>query len=146
MPVPNRALEFKIPKTWRKEGRVPYFFRITDNRVFFIILRKDLPFTRKKGTLLKKVWKYGCLLRHNFYNSENFIKPIQSIKHVDVLYLLALILIFRSLFPFSFRVFLFCSRGLSNIAVGSPTTSRNELFHWFLKQYITGYNNAPIPE
>ena len=29
---------------------------------------------------------------------------------------------------------------------GSPTTSRNELFHWFLKQYITGYNNAPIPE
>ena len=25
-------------------------------------------------------------------------------------------------------------------------TSRNELFHWFLKQYITGYNNAPIPE
>ena len=29
---------------------------------------------------------------------------------------------------------------------GSSTTSRNELFHWFLKQYITGYNNAPIPE
>ena len=29
---------------------------------------------------------------------------------------------------------------------GSPTTSRNKLFHWFLKQYITGYNNAPIPE
>ena len=27
VPVPNRALEFKILKTWRKEGRVPYFFK-----------------------------------------------------------------------------------------------------------------------
>ena len=27
VPVPNRALEFKIPKIWRKEGRVPYFFK-----------------------------------------------------------------------------------------------------------------------
>ena len=32
------------------------------------------------------------------------------------------------------------------IKIGSPTTSRNELFHWFLKQYITGYNNVLIPE
>ena len=29
---------------------------------------------------------------------------------------------------------------------GSLTTSRNELLHWFLKQCITGHNNAPSPE
>ena len=182
MSVPNRALEFKITKTWRKEGRVLIFLRIRDIIAFFKILRMELPFTRNKGTLLKKVRKYWRLLRHNlFYNiysqltslpmcgfiaqlvehrtgiaevtgsnpvealiffrllysnclywkltakiiyhlhvypqftyesfhihyiSANFIKPIRSIQYVDVLHLLALVLTFRSICPFSFRVFI----------------------------------------
>ena len=28
--------------------------------------------------------------------------------------------------------------------VGSPTTSRNELLHWFLKQKVTGHNSIII--
>ena len=47
----------------------------------------------------------GCLLCHNFYSNANFVKPIRSIKHVDVLYPLALILTFSFICPFSFRVF-----------------------------------------
>ena len=57
------------------------------------------------GEFCKKVWKYGCLLRRNFCNNANFTKPIRSIMHVGVLYLLAQILTFRSICPFSFRDF-----------------------------------------
>lgn len=42
---------------------------------------------------------------YDLYNCANFIKTIWIIKHVGILYLLALILIFRSLCPFSFWVF-----------------------------------------
>ena len=69
----------------------------------------ELLLTCKNGTPLQKVWKYECLFRHNFYNNTNFIKPIRSMKHADVLYLLALVLIFRSICPFIFRVFLLWS-------------------------------------
>ena len=39
-----------------------------------------------------KVCKYECLLRHNSYNNANFTKTIRHITHVDVLFLLTLIL------------------------------------------------------
>ena len=37
VPVRNRALEFKIPKTPRKQGKVPISLRIRDNVAVFII-------------------------------------------------------------------------------------------------------------
>ena len=52
-----------------------------------------------------KVCKYECLLRHNSYNNANFTKTIRHITHVDILYLLTLILILKSIRRLSFRVY-----------------------------------------
>ena len=64
-----------------------------------------LPFTRKKETLLVKVCKYECLLRHNSHNNANFTKMIRHITHMHVLYLLMLNFILKSIRPLSFRVY-----------------------------------------
>ena len=37
VPVPNRTLEFKIPKTPRKQGKVPISLTNRDNAAVFII-------------------------------------------------------------------------------------------------------------
>ncbi len=83
----------------REKESSDLFQRIRDNISFFIILRMELPFTCKNGTLLEKVWKYESLLRTlklwriKFNNNANFLNTLRSIKQVDVLYLLALTLI-----------------------------------------------------
>ena len=51
-----------------------------------------------------KVGKYECTLGHNSYNNANFMKTIRHITHVEVLYLLTLILIVKSIRRLSFRV------------------------------------------
>ena len=64
-----------------------------------------LTFTREKEMLLMKVCKYECLLHHYSYNNANLTKTIRHITHVDVLYLLMLILILKSIRCLSFRVY-----------------------------------------
>ena len=71
----------------------------------FVYELELLPFTRKKETLLMKVCKYECLLHHNSYNNANFTKTICHITHVDIFYLLTLMLILKSIRRLSFRVY-----------------------------------------
>ena len=61
--------------------RVPIFFpRIRENIAFFS--------STELGAQLKKVWEYGCLLFHNFYNNASFIKSARSIKHKYTFFIL----------------------------------------------------------
>ena len=54
---------------------------------------------------MMKVCKYECILGHNSYNNAKFMKTICHIMHVDVLYLLTLILILESIRHLSFKVY-----------------------------------------
>ena len=75
---------------------------VTEPSLQFYIWNYHLHSRRNTTEEILEIWVF---ITSYFYNNANFIKSIRSIKHVDVLYLLALILIFRSICPFSFRVF-----------------------------------------
>ena len=47
-----RASQFKIPKTLRKGGIIPFFRRIRDHNFLIIILRMQLLFAQKLKTLV----------------------------------------------------------------------------------------------
>ena len=68
---PKPHVRIKIPKTLRKEGRVPYIvLRIRDDTAFFTILRKEVPFKRKKECHWRKSGN-TCLLRTKHLNGRN---------------------------------------------------------------------------
>ena len=74
-----------------------------------------------------KVCKYECLLCHNSNNNANFSKTICHITHVDILYLLTLILILKSTAIWVLGFILFWSRDALNMTWTTIVTVANSV-------------------
>lgn len=102
--VPNHALEFTIPKTVWKQGIVWYLLPFRNNIAVFLIFYCFM----KKETLLMKVCKYECLLRHNSYNNAEVTKTL-SILRMLMFFLFDAYFKLKIYCYLSFRVILFWS-------------------------------------